>query len=100
MKADREESRIPAAALFAIIFTVIFIAHFPLLRLPYFWDEAGYYIPAARDLWLTGSLIPNSTPSNAHPPLVMGLRSKSGSGPSGARQASCRLSRAAKGYFG
>ncbi len=71
MKADREESRIPAAALFAIIFTVIFIAHFPLLRLPYFWDEAGYYIPAARDLWLTGSLIPHSTPSNAHPPLVM-----------------------------
>jgi len=41
------------------------------LRLPYFWDEAGYYIPAARDLWLTGSLIPHSTPSNAHPPLVM-----------------------------
>ena len=25
----------------------------PLLRLPYFWDEAGYYIPAARDLLLT-----------------------------------------------
>ena len=71
MKADREESRIPAAALFAMIFTVIFVAHFPLLRLPYFWDEAGYYIPAARDLWLTGSLIPHSTPSNAHPPLVM-----------------------------
>src|SRR5205807_5780633 len=31
----------------------------------------GYYIPAARDLLLTGSLIPRSTPSNAHPPLVM-----------------------------
>lgn len=41
-----------------------------MLRLPYFWDEAGYYIPAARDL-LAGSLIPHSTPSNAHPPLVM-----------------------------
>jgi len=41
------------------------------LQLPYFWDEAGYYVPAARDLWLTGSLIPHSTPSNAHPPLVM-----------------------------
>jgi hypothetical protein len=71
MNADREESRIPATALFAIIFTIIFVAHFPLLRLPYFWDEAGHYIPAARDLWLTGSLIPRSTPSNAHPPLVM-----------------------------
>lgn len=47
------------------------ITHLPLLRLPYFWDEAGYYIPAARDLLLDGSLIPQSTISNAHPPLVM-----------------------------
>ena len=45
--------------------------HAPLLRLPYFWDEAGYYVPAARDLLLTGSPIPHSTVSNAHPPLVM-----------------------------
>ena len=41
-----------------------------MLHLPYFWDEAGYYVPAARDL-LGGSLIPHSTPSNAHPPLVL-----------------------------
>jgi hypothetical protein len=39
--------------------------------LQYFWDEAGYYVPAARDLLLTGSLIPHSTVSNAHPPLVL-----------------------------
>lgn len=39
--------------------------------MPYFWDEAGYYVPAARDLLLTGSLIPHSTVSNAHPPLVL-----------------------------
>ncbi|HVO80132.1 MAG TPA: glycosyltransferase family 39 protein [Terriglobales bacterium] len=49
----------------------MFALHIPLLRLPYFWDEAGYYVPAARDLLLSGSLIPRSTPSNAHPPLVM-----------------------------
>ena len=49
----------------------VFLLHLPLLRLPYFWDEAGYYVPAARDLLLTGSLIPHSTLSNAHPPLVM-----------------------------
>ena len=42
-----------------------------MLRLPYFWDEAGYFIPAARDLLLTGSLVPHTTLSNAHPPLVM-----------------------------
>jgi hypothetical protein len=59
------------AALFALIFVAILLLHLPLLRLPYFWDEAGYYIPAARDLLLTGSLIPHSTPSNAHPPLMM-----------------------------
>jgi hypothetical protein len=59
------------ALLFAIFFAVLMLLHAPLLRLPYFWDEAGYYIPAAHDLYLTGSLIPHSTPSNAHPPLVM-----------------------------
>jgi hypothetical protein len=57
--------------LFAVIFFAILLPHLPLLRLPYFWDEAGYYIPAARDLLLSGSLIPHSTLSNAHPPLVM-----------------------------
>ena len=50
---------------------MLFILHLPLLHLPYFWDEAGYYVPAARDLLLHGTLIPHSTPSNAHPPLVM-----------------------------
>ena len=59
------------ALLFALFFVALMLLHAPLLRLPYFWDEAGYYIPAARDLFLTGSLIPHSTPSNAHPPLVM-----------------------------
>jgi hypothetical protein len=58
-------------AAYASLFTLLFLTHAPLLRLPYFWDEAGYFIPAARDLLLTGSLIPHSTLSNAHPPLVM-----------------------------
>jgi hypothetical protein len=62
--------RIPSA-LFAIIFFGIFLLHIPVLQLPYFWDEAGYYVPAARDLLLSGSLIPHSTLSNAHPPLVL-----------------------------
>ncbi len=63
--------RYPTALLFALFFVVLFALHSPLLRLPYFWDEAGYYVPAARDLLLHGQLIPHSTPSNAHPPLVM-----------------------------
>ena len=61
----------PTALLFALFFVALFALHTPLLRLPYFWDEAGYYVPAARDLLLHGELIPHSTPSNAHPPLVM-----------------------------
>lgn len=56
---------------FCLIFAVVFLLHLPLLRLPYFWDEAGYYIPAALDLRLTGDIIPHSTPSSGHPPLVM-----------------------------
>ena len=66
--ADR---RTRPAFLFALIFSALFLLHSPLLRLPYFWDEAGYFVPAARDLLLTGDLIPQSTLSNAHPPLVM-----------------------------
>jgi len=59
--------------IFAVIFVLIFLLHaaLSLLQLPYFWDEAGYYVPAARDILLTGSLIPHTTVSNAHPPLVM-----------------------------
>src|SRR5215469_11768968 len=57
--------------LFALIFACVFLLHASLLQLPYFWDEAGYYVPAARDLFLTGSLIPHTTVSNAHPPLVL-----------------------------
>src|SRR5438067_2384680 len=59
-----------AAALFGLFAALLIAFHAPLLRLPYFWDEAGYYVPAALDL-SAGSLIPHSTPSNAHPPLVL-----------------------------
>jgi len=59
------------AGMFAAMFVFIFLLHAPLLQLPYFWDEAGYYVPAARDILLTGSLIPHTTVSNAHPPLVL-----------------------------
>jgi hypothetical protein len=66
-----QRRRYPATLVFLLFFSVLLALHGPLLRLPYFWDEAGYYVPAARDL-LRGTLIPHSTPSNAHPPLVIG----------------------------
>ncbi len=66
-----DSRRFPLALIFVLLFACVFLLHISLLRLPYFWDEAGYYVPAARDLLFSGSLIPHSTPSNAHPPLVM-----------------------------
>jgi hypothetical protein len=59
------------ATLFFFIFALLLASHWPLLRLAYFWDEAGYYIPAAYDIFTSGSLIPHSTLTNAHPPLVL-----------------------------
>src|SRR5277367_6392253 len=75
--AEKAKSNPPSSGwaqyvlLFALFFVGLMLLHAPLLRLPYFWDEAGYYVPAARDLFLTGALIPHSTLSNAHPPLIM-----------------------------
>ena len=71
LKAQAETAWSEQVLLFALLFAGLMLLHAPLLRVPYFWDEAGYYIPAARDLYLNSSLIPQSTLSNAHPPLVM-----------------------------
>jgi hypothetical protein len=70
-RAAHRSLSVQPALVFAAIFVAIFLLHAPLLRLPYFWDEAGYYVPAARDLLIHGSVIPHTTVSNAHPPLVM-----------------------------
>lgn len=55
--------------LYPLFFVAVYLTHLRLLRLPYFWDEGGYYIPAAWDFFRTGTLIPQSTVTNAHPPL-------------------------------
>ncbi len=60
---------VPLWIVFPAAFAAVLAAHATLLRLPYYWDEAGYYIPAAWDFFRTGSLIPTSTLSDAHPPL-------------------------------
>jgi len=52
-------------------FVGLILLHLPLLRLPYFWDESGYYIPAALDFYRSGLLIPTSTEAIGHTPLVM-----------------------------
>jgi 4-amino-4-deoxy-L-arabinose transferase-like glycosyltransferase len=52
-------------------FVVLCLLHYPLLRLPYYWDEAGYYIPAAMDFYSSGQLVPSSTLPTGHTPLVI-----------------------------
>jgi len=64
----RPETYLFFLALFAF---VVFLSHAPLLRLPYYWDELGQFIPAALDIFQTGAWIPHSTVPNAHPPGVM-----------------------------
>lgn len=61
--------KVPLWAVLLVILAAVLALHAPLLRLPYYWDEAGYYIPAAYDFFRSGTLIPHSTLSNAHPPL-------------------------------
>jgi len=65
----RPDAPLPLWMIFPVIFAALYLTHLSLLRLPYYWDEAGYYIPAAWDFFRTGSLIPITTVSNAHPPL-------------------------------
>lgn len=56
-------------SLFFGIFAIILVLHWPLLRLPFFWDEAGFYIPAAHDLLHFHAVIPRTTMDTGHPPL-------------------------------
>ena len=60
---------VPLRLIFPLLFVGVFLSHLTLLRLPYYWDEAGFYIPAAYDFFRSGDLIPTTTAANPHPPL-------------------------------
>ena len=51
-------------------FVCLLAIHAPLLHLPYYWDEAGYYIPAAFDFYRRFLLIPTRTEPVGHTPLL------------------------------
>lgn len=53
------------------VFGALLALHRTRLDLPYFWDEAGYFIPAALDFYRSGLLIPQNTLPTGHTPLVM-----------------------------
>ncbi len=72
--STRQRPAMSLPLVYALCFTAVVLTHWTLLQLPYFWDEGGYYVPAAYDFYRTGTLIPQFT--NAHPPLpsvVLGL---------------------------
>jgi hypothetical protein len=60
---------LPLWMIFPLLFVAVYLSHLTLLRLPYYWDEAGYYIPAAYDFFRAGMLVPSTTLTNGHPPL-------------------------------
>ncbi|HEX5411037.1 MAG TPA: glycosyltransferase family 39 protein [Terriglobia bacterium] len=72
MEKTSESDGFKLGLYFLGVFGALALAHFPLLRLPYFWDEAGYYVPAALDFLHHGLLIPQSTLMTGHTPLVTG----------------------------
>lgn len=72
--APRFNRRIPVStyAIFLALFAVtLFITHLSFLRLPYFWDEAAQFVPAALDVYHGGFLVARSVTPNIHPPGVM-----------------------------
>ncbi len=59
-----------ALVFFFLIAAVIFVTHYPLWSMPYFWDELGQFVPAALDIHQHGHIIPQSTLPNIHPPAI------------------------------
>lgn len=73
--ARRRRIRPDTYLFFLVLFGfIVFLSHAPLLRLPYYWDELGQFVPAALDIFhggFSGGWIPHSAVPNAHPPGVM-----------------------------
>src|ERR1043166_4442110 len=48
-KLPSKSSKLRAPLVFLLAFAALLLLHRSLLGLPYYWDEAGYFTPAARD---------------------------------------------------
>jgi hypothetical protein len=62
--------RTATAAGYGGLYVALAALHAPWLRLPYYWDEAGYFIFAGLDFFRHGWLVPRTTLANGHPPLL------------------------------
>ena len=69
--ATAQPTLIPVTSAAALGVALLVAAHYPYLRLPYFWDELGQFIPQSLDLLQTGDWIPVTTTPNIHPPGVI-----------------------------
>ena len=64
----------PYLILFFFLFAVpLFVLHFRLIGLPFFWDEQGQFIPTALDILRSGAWVARSTVPNVHPPGMEAL---------------------------
>ncbi|MBI3473097.1 MAG: hypothetical protein HY013_17205 [Candidatus Solibacter usitatus] len=71
-KRRRRRFGLGISLLLALLFSLpVVLPHLPFLDLPFFWDEAGQFVPAALDLYQRGAWIPRSATPNVHPPGVM-----------------------------
>lgn len=59
-----------ALLVFVVTALAVSAAHLQYMHLPYYWDEAGQFIPAASDIFRHGEWIPSSTVPNIHPPAI------------------------------
>src|SRR6476660_9429381 len=64
----RTRAHVLVGAAFALF---VLLSHVALLKLPFFWDELGQFVPAALDIFRTGAWVPYSTVPNVHPPGLM-----------------------------
>jgi hypothetical protein len=71
-KTRRPIRRVVYVVFFLFFAAIVFLSHLPLVSLPYYWDEAGQFIPAALEILHGGHWIPQSVGPNMHPPAVMG----------------------------
>lgn len=73
-RAARNAANVRAGIFFVVLISVVTLAlHYPLLSMPFYWDELGQFVPAALDIFEKGAWVPVSTLPNIHPPGLMAL---------------------------
>lgn len=71
---ERRGANLRAGVIFFAVIAIAMVAiHYPLLRMPFYWDELGQFVPAALDIFERGAWVPVTTLPNIHPPGLMAL---------------------------